>query len=310
MAEHTLAPVDGESSSPGSAHLRDPDPMRRRRTLSFVVLFVVYVLSLLIGYRYAVNTEANMWYLFQVANHTTMILDRVGHHADIESRPLDVPDTLARANLRKWRGAPELSAGETDSAPLGPYERWLYQAYRALEGGGSNQDRGPFIHFVAAEGLTTRINAANKYLAERRKMGAKQTELDAIAAHAKELRGQVSDLPAGASRNDALRDRSFGFVVVPDCGAIPSLSIFVAAVFAFPTTWLRRALGLLGGLPFLYGVNLARLSSLAYLAAYDLSPGRKWFTFFHEYVWQGVFIVFVVGVWLTWIEFVVKRDKP
>ncbi len=309
MEEESLTPVDREGSSSAEAQGANADPLRGRRTLSFVLLFVAYVLSLLIGYRYSVNTEANMWYLFQVANHTRMVLDRVGHHAEIESRSLDLPDALARTQLRKWRGLADAAPGAPATLALNPYERWLYQAYRTVESGGSIQNRGPFVYLVAQQGLTARISKASQYLTDRRKKGAEKTELGRIEAHITALRGQVDGLPAGPARSNALRDRSFGFVVVPDCGAIPSLSIFVAAVLAFPTTWFRRAIGLLGGLPFLYAVNLGRLSSLAYLAAYDTTAGRKWFTFCHEYVWQGIFIVFVVGVWLTWIEFVVRRGR-
>ncbi len=309
MAQDNLDPAAGEGMPGNEPRIEARDPVPRRRTISFVVLFVVYVLSLLIGYRYSVNTETNMWYLFQVANHTKMVLDRVGHHAEIESRPLDVTDSLARSTLAKWRGAVEAAAEGGESAALSPYERWLYQAHRTVKAGGSVQERGPFVYFVAEEGLTARINRANQYLVDRRAARADKGELESIEAHLKNLRAEGESLPPGAARNHALRDRSFGFVVVPDCGAIPSLSIFVAAVLAFPTAWFRRAIGLAVGLPFLYAVNLGRLSSLAYLAAYDVTPGRKWFTFCHEYVWQGIFIVFVVGVWLTWIEFVVKRGK-
>ena len=85
------------------------------------------------------------------------------------------------------------------------------------------------------------------------------------------------------------------------------MSIFVAAIVAFPTRIWKRLLGLAGGVPILYSVNLGRLSMLAIIGAYDDSPGQKWFTFIHEYVWQGVFIIFVVAVWLAWVEFVVGR---
>jgi exosortase/archaeosortase family protein len=87
------------------------------------------------------------------------------------------------------------------------------------------------------------------------------------------------------------------------------MSIFLAAVLAFPTLWWKRGVGAAGGLSILYFINILRLATLGYVGAVDLSPGRKWFSFIHEYVWQGVFIVFVVVVWMLWVEFVVRARR-
>jgi len=59
----------------------------------------------------------------------------------------------------------------------------------------------------------------------------------------------------------------------------------------------------------MYGVNIFRLTVLAVVGAIDQSDGRIWFSFAHEYVWQAVYIVFVVAVWLLWVEYVVKGRR-
>jgi exosortase/archaeosortase family protein len=87
------------------------------------------------------------------------------------------------------------------------------------------------------------------------------------------------------------------------------MSIFLAAVLAFPTGLVPRAIGAVGGLAALYVINILRLATLGIIGAMDASPGQKWFNFIHEYVWQGIFIVFVVAVWMLWIEFVVKGRR-
>ena len=74
---------------------------------------------------------------------------------------------------------------------------------------------------------------------------------------------------------------------------------------AFPTRWWKRALGLVAGIPLMYLVNIFRLSCLAVIGALD--GGGQWFNFAHHYVWQAVYIVFVVAVWLAWVEYVVRR---
>lgn len=98
----------------------------------------------------------------------------------------------------------------------------------------------------------------------------------------------------------------FRFRVVPDCGAIPSLSIYLAAVLAFPVAWRKCFIGAIAGLATLYGINIIRLVVLAFVGAYDSTPDQKIFTFIHEYVWQSIFLLFVVCVWIAWIELIVK----
>ena len=87
------------------------------------------------------------------------------------------------------------------------------------------------------------------------------------------------------------------------------MSIFVASVLAFPCLWRRRLYGLLFGIPILYAVNVGRLTCLAIIGAYDSSG--EIFDFVHNYVWQGIYVIFVVVVWLLWVElFVRKNQKP
>jgi exosortase/archaeosortase family protein len=104
------------------------------------------------------------------------------------------------------------------------------------------------------------------------------------------------------------QDVAFNFTLVPDCGAIPSMVIFLAAVLAFPARWWKRLVGLAGGIAILYCVNaLLRLPCLAVIGA--LNGGGKWFDFAHHYVWQGIYIVFVVLVWLAWVEYIVRGKE-
>ena len=59
------------------------------------------------------------------------------------------------------------------------------------------------------------------------------------------------------------------------------------------------------GLPILYAVNAFRLAFLAVVGAWDNAGDM--FQFSHHYLWQGIYIVFVVAVWMSWVEFLVKR---
>jgi exosortase/archaeosortase family protein len=315
---------DTDADPPRADSAPEAPPVPRRKTLQFVVLFVVYVFALLVGYRYAVNTEANMWYLFTTAKHTSALLSLIGEHSSVESQGLYANPQLRRGQLKAWRegrafvpenvlnrsvAAARRDTGAPRPEPLTPYENWLHRAYQTIHSNGTLDSTGPSVEFIAKYGIRSKLQRADSELnrLDKTNTGPErqaelETELEALAA-------KRDALPEGKERNYALDDRKFTFVLVPDCGAIEVMAIYVAAVLAFPTLLRRRFVGLLGGLPILYGVNLIRLSSLAYLAAYDPTTELKWFHFGHEFVWQAIFIIFVVAVWLCWIEFVVQRRR-
>jgi exosortase/archaeosortase family protein len=198
-----------------------PPPKARRGPWTFVALFALCAVGLLGGYRYAIDTIANDYYLFTVSRHTTWILDFVGHEATLE----------------KYR-----------SEGLSPWESWRERALPRRDG----VENGPRVNFVLKPG------------------------------------------------------HAFTFIVVPSCGAIEVMAIFLAAVLAFPATWRHRAWGVALGLPLMYLVNLFRLACLACLGALDKSGA--WFNFVHEYVWQAGYVIFVVIVWMAWAE--LGRERP
>lgn len=177
---------------------------------------------------------------------------------------------------------------------------------RALELDTRAREEGPRITFVYRAGSIGQIAELQQQRAEiqnnaslgeavrQERLATADTRLQALHA-------------AAAKDPNAERDIAFVFRVVADCGAIPSMAIFVSAVLAFPAAWRKRLLGVLIGIPVLYAINLFRLSCLAGLGAFTGSGPL--FDFAHHYVWQGIYIVFVVAVWLLWVEFVV-REKP
>lgn len=129
------------------------------------------------------------------------------------------------------------------------------------------------------------------------------------------LDGRIADLRASQARlkesnpgvKNADSDQSFRFKVVPDCGALESMGIFFSALLAFPTMWRRKLIGATLGIPILYAVNVLRLTCLGLIGA--AWGGGEIFDFAHHYAWQGIYIVFVVAVWLLWMELIVKRGE-
>ena len=168
---------------------------------------------------------------------------------------------------------------------------------------------GPRVRFIASGSLAGELRDARERLAalddeelSDRERWRETQSLEARIEQLEERRREYEGKGDPAAFDTA---RMFSFTVVPDCGAVPSISIFVAAVLAFPCLWRKRLIGVAAGVPVLYLVNLLRLACLAYLGAVD--RGGEVFRFVHEYVWQGVFLVFVVIVWMSWYELLVRQ---
>jgi len=165
-------------------------------------------------------------------------------------------------------------------------------------------DTGPLVSVTLTAGKRRQLEDARANLA---KAEAASGEAD------QKLRTLVEDLqkeraeagPKSLAEMD--KDVGFRFSVVADCGALPSMAIFVSAMLAFPTRWWKRLVGIAAGLPLLYAINVARLVCLGMIGAYY--DGGPEFDFAHHYVWQGIYIVFVVAIWMVWVELLVKPGR-
>jgi len=83
-----------------------------------------------------------------------------------------------------------------------------------------------------------------------------------------------------------------------ECTGIFVFMLFASFVLAYPTSIRSRLLGIGMGLPALFGINVLRLATLARIV--EVYPGA--FFYFHEYVWQGVFMVIVLVGAISWAE--------
>lgn len=98
---------------------------------------------------------------------------------------------------------------------------------------------------------------------------------------------------------------SFAVKIIDECTGIYEMLIFAAAVLAFPTTWRKKAIGIVLGCPLIYLFNVLRIAVL-------IIVGRYWpsaFDFMHLYFWQATMIVMITSVWLLWIVKVVRDEE-
>jgi exosortase/archaeosortase family protein len=281
--------IDGQQQDADSAR------ENRRRIVRFVTVFVCISLALLISYRYARHTRTNDRYLFEAARSTAWVLDMIGDagvepYAYGKQNPQEV-----RASVDAWlAGEKDVSTekiAHADRSPLSAWERWSYRALKArLEE--SDRENGPRVQFILRQGISGRIAVLSGEVNALESdweisLTEKKERLAPLQAELLELREKQRLMRTGEGGAETDETLSFSFILVPECGAIEIMAIFLAAVIAFPALWRKRFWGILLGTPIMYCVNIFRLTVLAMVGALDQSQGRVWFNFAHEYVWQA-----------------------
>jgi archaeosortase B (VPXXXP-CTERM-specific) len=96
----------------------------------------------------------------------------------------------------------------------------------------------------------------------------------------------------------------FAVQIIEECTGLYEVLIFVAAVLAFPTTLVKKAIGIGLGTPILYAINVLRIGFLMGVGRYYPDS----FDFMHLYFWQATLILMITSVWLLWIFKVVRYE--
>ncbi len=89
-----------------------------------------------------------------------------------------------------------------------------------------------------------------------------------------------------------------------ECTAIMVMLIFTSFILAYPASPKARIIGLLTGIPIIFCANQVRVLMMAWID--KLKPAYS--DYFHDYMWQVVFIIMVVFMWIVWIDKVVNRE--
>jgi exosortase/archaeosortase family protein len=83
-----------------------------------------------------------------------------------------------------------------------------------------------------------------------------------------------------------------------ECTGAYVLLILVTFLVSYPARWRDRAIGIGVGIAALTALNILRIAVLVRVA--EIRPDL--FAYFHEYVWQGVFLVLVIVYAMAWVE--------
>lgn len=83
-----------------------------------------------------------------------------------------------------------------------------------------------------------------------------------------------------------------------ECTGAYVLLILVTFLVSYPARWRDRGIGIAVGIAALTALNIVRIAVLVRVA--EIRPDL--FAYFHEYVWQGVFLVLVIVYAMAWVE--------
>ncbi|MCD4653348.1 archaeosortase/exosortase family protein [bacterium] len=96
---------------------------------------------------------------------------------------------------------------------------------------------------------------------------------------------------------------SFRFTIIYHCAGVFGMMIYASAVLAYTARWWEKIYGLIFGFVGLYSINTVRMAALGIIGM----KWRKHFDFYHEFLWQGIFIIFVIGFWVFWKDKMIKQ---
>jgi exosortase/archaeosortase family protein len=134
--------------------------------------------------------------------------------------------------------------------------------------------------FAWAVDLPNRLGAAQRFLA------ASATWLAALIGSRARVAG------------DQIHVRTLTMDINYECTGAYVLLILLTFLLAYPASWKARLAGAGLGVSLLTAINIFRIAILIWVA--ELRPDL--FNYFHEYVWQGVFLVLVVAYAMAWVE--------
>ncbi|MBI3783138.1 MAG: archaeosortase/exosortase family protein [Deltaproteobacteria bacterium] len=83
-----------------------------------------------------------------------------------------------------------------------------------------------------------------------------------------------------------------------ECTGVFVLFVLISFIAAYPSRLWLKLTGIVAGITILSLINVVRIATLVRLVEYYPTL----FPYFHEYVWQGAFLMLVTLYAITWVE--------
>lgn len=112
---------------------------------------------------------------------------------------------------------------------------------------------------------------------------------------------RIFGVNAVVNGNNVILD-GFALKIIDECTAMFGSIVYVSCILAYPTDAKKKIAGIALGIPCLYVINMVRLVAISFVAL----SRPDIFEYVHTYLWQTIFIAFVIILWLVWVDRVVK----
>ncbi len=97
----------------------------------------------------------------------------------------------------------------------------------------------------------------------------------------------------------------FSMNVLNGCNGVYAISIFLAAIAAYPSRWSEKARGAALGGVLLFLVNVGRVVSLFLIGVHI----PEWLEWFHIYFWQTGIVLIAILIWFFWEDRMVRHEE-
>ena len=104
---------------------------------------------------------------------------------------------------------------------------------------------------------------------------------------------------------NTIRLRNDTWNVTSECTAVNAVFLFISFILAYSASFRSKALGVAAGIPLILATNIVRLVVLGWVTEYWPAYAKL----FHDYIWETLFMFFIVALWFMWIYLVVDREK-
>lgn len=104
------------------------------------------------------------------------------------------------------------------------------------------------------------------------------------------------------ANKEMINSPAFSISIARGCDALEAMALFASALLSFPAKWHYKLIGFFAGIAILFLLNIVRVVSLFLTGLYF----PKAFEFMHVEVWQAIFIIFAIGLWIFWIKWARK----
>ncbi len=102
-----------------------------------------------------------------------------------------------------------------------------------------------------------------------------------------------------------ISSQRFSVNIARGCDAMEAMALFASALLSFPAKWKFKLIGFFSGIALLFSLNILRVVTLFLTGVYF----PKAFEIMHVEVWQVVFIIFALGLWVFWIKLTRKEAR-